>query len=129
MLKKNEEELKNKLDNIEQILKMLVISSVLKEEEIDTIQKNVVEKTSDVLMPLGMKNPRLHFIESKYYLFIEMENIDSLNKIKATYIQASQLITNMKVVLVFDKLHSKRKKSFEDAKISYCISNGEIHIF
>lgn len=128
-MKNGAEEIASRLDNIEEILKLLLIQSVLTNSEIERIQENTISKVGDILLPLGMKNPRLNYIEGHYYIFVEPNNTDTLKKIKNHYIQAKELIPDMKIVLAFEMLHSKRKKAFEDAKISYYITKGEMKIF
>lgn len=48
--------------------------------------------------------------EIKYYLFAEIDASKTLKNIKYCYAQACELLDSIKVVLVFEKLHAKRKR-------------------
>lgn len=118
-----------RLDNIEEILKMLLVNSVLGSSDVEKIQENILCQIRDVLLGFGIYNIRMNYIEKKYYIFAEISEDKSLKDIKKIYIQARELLGDIKLVLVFDKVHPKRKKSFEEAKISYYVKNGEIRIY
>ncbi len=83
----------------------------------------------DILSPLGFSNFRLYYIEKEFYLFVENEPSDSLNRIRRNYYQAAAILDGIRIVLTFDKLHPRRKKTFEESKISYYIQNDEMRIF
>lgn len=121
--------IETRLDNIEEILKMLLINSVLENDGIDKIQESILNGISDSLASFGMKNFRLNYIENKYYLFAEINESESLKNIKRYYEQACSILDDIKLVLVFEKLHFKRKKAFEESKVSFYIKNGEMRIF
>lgn len=53
MLKK--ENVETRLDNIEEILKMLLVNSVLGSSEIDKIQENILNDVRDGLLTFGME--------------------------------------------------------------------------
>jgi len=71
----------------------------------------------------------LYYIEKEFYLFVENEPSDSLNRIRRNYYQAAAILDGIRIVLTFDKLHPRRKKTFEESKISYYIQNDEMRIF
>ena len=66
--------------------------------------------------------------EIKYYLFAEIDVSKTLKNIKYCYAQACELLDSIKAVLVFEKLHAKRKKALEEAGISYYLQSGEMRI-
>ena len=57
------ENLESRLDNIEEILKMLLVNSVLGSSEINKIQENILNGVRDILFAFGMENLRLNYIE------------------------------------------------------------------
>ena len=65
------ENIESRLENIEEILKMLLVNSVLGSSEIDKIQENILNSIRDRLIMFGMENLRLNYIEDKYYIFAE----------------------------------------------------------
>ena len=123
------EDVETRLDNIEEILKMLLINSVLGSSGVEKIKENALNEYRDRLSIFGMKNLRVNYIEEKYYLFVEIDTDETLKSIKSNYVQACTLLDKMKLVLVFDKLHAKRKKAFDESGISYYIKSGEMKIF
>lgn len=123
------ENVETRLDNIEEILKMLLVNSVLGSSEIDKIQENILNDVRDGLLTFGMENLRLNYIENKYYIFAEIDEDETLKKIKNNYARACNFLEDLKIVLVFDKLHVKRKKAFEESKISFYVKSGEMRIF
>jgi len=123
------EDIEKRLENIEEILRLLLINSVLGSNETDGIQEKVLNDARELLTPLGMKNLRLNYIENECYIFAEIDEADTLKMIKSNYNQATSLLNEIKLVLTFEKLHPKRKKSFEEASISYHIKGGETRIF
>ena len=106
---------------------MLLIYNVY-DRELDTIQESIFRKARKVLEPYGMINIRLNFIEKKYYIFAELKE-NSLNDIKNIYSDIIVLLEDIKLVLSYEKLHSKRKQAFADANISFSIKDGKIRIF
>lgn len=62
------ENIESRLENIEEILKMLLVNSVLGSGEIDKIQENILNSIRDRLIMFGMENLRLNYIEDKYYI-------------------------------------------------------------
>lgn len=123
------ETIESRLDNIEEILKMLLVNSVLGSSNIEKIQENILGQFRDVLSGLGIYNVRMNYIENKYFLFAEIDEAETLKDVKKHYEQACEVLDDVKLVLVFDKLHAKRKKAFDDAGISYYIQDGEIRIY
>lgn len=128
MLKEKEDKIIDKLSNIEEILKMMLVNNLLDNDDIKKMEDEMLKEINKVLEPLGMKNARLNYIEKEYYIFTDIDD-ELLKNIKSKYNQAKQSLINGKLVLVFDKLHPKRKKAFEEAKISYCVRNSEIKIY
>lgn len=122
------ENVETRLDNIEEILKMLLVNSVLGSSE-DKIQENILNGVRDSLLLFGMENLRLNYIEDKYYIFAEIDENETLKNIKKNYVNACDFLGDVKLVLVFEKLHVKRKKVLEESKISYYVYNGELRIF
>ncbi len=123
------ENIESRLENIEEILKMLLVNSVLGSSEIDKIQENILNSIRDRLIMFGMENLRLNYIEDKYYIFAEIDENETLKNIKNNYLQACDFLDDIKLVLVFEKLRAKRKKAFEEAKISFYIKSDEMRIF
>ena len=124
------ETVENRLDNIEEILKMLLVSSVLGScSDVDKIQENILCQFRDTLAGLGFYNVRMNYIENRYYIFAEIDANETLKSIKSCYTLASELLDSIKLVLVFNKLHAKRKKALEEAEISYYLQSGEMRIF
>lgn len=123
------ESIETRLDNIEEILKMLLANSVLGSVDTDKIQENILSGIRDSLSAFGMENLRLNYIEGKYYIFAETSEDDTLKKIKKNYAQACDFLDDIKLVLVFEKIHAKRKQAFEDSKVSFYIKSGEMRIF
>lgn len=123
------ETVETRLDNIEEILKMLLVSSVLGSSDVDKIQENIISQFRETLAGLGIYNGRMNYIENRYYIFAEIDANETLKGIKSSYTQASDLLDGIKLVLVFEKLHVKRKKALEDAEISYYLQSGEMRIF
>ena len=63
----NKETVEARLDNIEEILKMLLVSSVLGScSDVDKIQENILCQFRDALSGLGIYNVRMNYIENKY---------------------------------------------------------------
>ena len=123
------ENIESRLDNIEEILKMLLVNSVLESNEINKIKESILNSLRDKMVNLGIGNLRLNYIEDKYYVFAEINENETLKNIRNKYLLACDLVGDLKVVLVFEKLHSKRKKAFEESKISFYVRNGEMRIF
>lgn len=117
-----------RLDNIEEILKMLLVNSVYESEK-DKLQENILNGIREIGQSYGLSNLRLNCIENRYYFFAEFEESVSLNNIKKIYREVSEMLSDLKLVLVFDKLHPKRKKAFEDACISFFENSGEMRIY
>ena len=57
---------KDMLDNIEEILKMLLVNSVLGSSDVEKIQENILCQFRDALSGLGIYNVRMNYIENKY---------------------------------------------------------------
>ena len=123
------ETVETRLDNIEEILKMLLVNSVLGSSDVEKIQENILCQFRDALSGLGINNIRTNYIENKYYIFAEIDANETLKNIKNCYAQACELLGDIKLVFVFEKLHSKRKKALEDAGVSYYLHSGEMRIF
>ena len=123
------ENIESRLDNIEEILKMLLVDSVIGHSEIDRLQSDILYNFRDNLLKLGMNNLRLNFIEDRYYLFAEVDNREGLKNIKRNYNRASSLTDEIKIVLVFEKIDVRRKTLLEESKISFYVKGGEMKIF
>lgn len=117
-----------RLDNIEEILKMLLVNSIYESEK-DKLQENILNGIIEIGKFYGLNNLRLNCIENRYYLFAEFEESVSLNNIKKIYREVSGMLSDLKLVLVFEKLHPKRKKAFEDESISFCVNSDEMRIY
>ncbi len=128
MDKKNEQ-IVSRLDNIEAVLKMLLIDNVLGKNEIERMQEDIIKNAEAVFLPLGMKNPHLYYIEQKYYVFVEVDNACSLKDIKNNYFKSCELLPDLKIVLSFNNINVKRKQALENSKISFFIANGEMKIY
>lgn len=121
--------IESRLDGIEELLKMLLINSVIDKNDIEETQKNILKDLEEPLQKLKITNLRFNYIEGKYYLFAETDENLSLKAVKANYEKARAILTDNKLVLVFDKMHSKRKEAFNEAKISYWVNNGEARFY
>lgn len=56
------ENIESRLDNIEEILKMLLVNSVLESNEIDKIKESILNSLRDKMVNLGIGNLRLNYI-------------------------------------------------------------------
>lgn len=121
--------IEKRLENIEELLKMMLVNNVLWEDNVENISEQVILAAKDVLLPLGLRNIRLNYIENQNYIFAEIDLDNKLSAIKKIYTEACNRMAGVKVVLAFDKLHAKRKASFDEAKISYYIKGGEAKFF
>lgn len=122
-------DIETRLDNIEELLKLLLVNSVLESGEMEKAQESLLIHAREILSPMGYNNFRLYFIEREFYIFVEIEPSDSLSRIRRNYYQAADMLDGIRIVLTFNKLHPRRKKSFEDSKISYYIQDDEMRIF
>lgn len=118
-----------RIENIENILKMLLVNNVLNNDTIEMLKEEMKVKYEPLFLSLGLCNIRFNYIENAYYIFAEVGEKTSLKEIKRIAKQIDTEIKEVRFVFSFDKLNSKRKKSLEEAEISYCISNGEMKIF
>lgn len=128
-MKKNDEEIIGRLSNIEEVLKMLLVNDVLGKDEIQRIEEDILKNARDVLLPLGIENPRLYYIEKKYYIFAEVEKNSTLSDIKTNYLRASEILTDVKIILTFESVCVQAKSFFEKFKISFSESSGEMRIY
>lgn len=119
----------NRLENIEEILKMLLINSVLNGDEIERLKSDLLSQAREFLSNIGLSNIRLNYIEGKNYIFAEIEGDDSLPQIRRIFEEIRENMASINVVLVFDRLHHRRRKAMEEEKISYYLKNGEMRIF
>ncbi|MBO5470048.1 MAG: hypothetical protein J6A03_09970 [Lachnospiraceae bacterium] len=119
----------NKLDNIEEILKMLLINSVICDDASQESIHNVLNEVRNELELLGMRNIRINNIEGNNYVFAKFK-MNDLRKIREVYKVASELLGNIKLVFVFERLTTKRRQALEKSKISFYIeSSGEMRIY
>ena len=125
----NENELLERLQSIENVLKVLMVNSVLNGTEIDRLRRETLDKARTRLEPFDFKNLRLNYIEDKYFIFAESDSTDSASVIRKKYFIAQEALGGEKLVLVFDKLNSKTKKAIEDSEISYFIPDKTLKIF
>lgn len=121
--------IESRLANIEEILKMLLANSVLGSSDIEKLQENILCQFRDFFSEMGLYNVRMNYIENNYYIFAEIDANETLKNIKNRYAQACELLNDIKLVFVFEKLHAKRKKALEDAGVSYYLQSGEMRIF
>lgn len=118
-----------KLDNIECVLKMLLINSVINEDLNQALIKDIINNLKERLEPLGLRNLRINCIEGHNYLFANLE-INELKKIRKIYATSSELLGEIKLVLVYEKLSAKRKQALEKSRISFYItSSNETKIY
>lgn len=75
----------NRLDNIEGILKRLLVSRVLGSSDVDKIQENILCQFRDTLAELGLYNVRMNYIENRYYIFAEIDVNETLKNVKSCY--------------------------------------------
>ena len=118
-----------RLDNIEEILKMLLINSVI-EAENEKLQENILNSVREYAATKGLTNLRINQIEKRCYLFAELVDCETLNEIKKRYFEVSEKLgENLRLVLVYETIHSRRKKAFEDAGISFYLTSGELKVY
>lgn len=127
-MSKNQNKILARLNSIEEVLKLLLVNDVLGGDEIERMQENIIKNIEELLLSLDMKNPRLYCIEDKQYIFVDMEEDVLLSAIKINYKKAQEIIEDMKIVLVFEKVAAKMKTALEDSEIAFCIKGGEIRI-
>lgn len=125
----NENELLERLQSIENVLKVLMVNSVLNGTEIDRLRRETLDIARNRLEPFDFSNLRLNYIEDKYFIFAESNSNDSASVIRKKYFAAQEALGGEKLVLVFDKLNSKTKKAIEDSEISYFIPDKTLKIF
>ena len=125
----NENELLERLQSIENVLKVLMVNSVLNGTEIDRLRRETLDIARNRLEPFEFSNLRLNYIEDKYFIFAESNSNDSASVIRKKYFAAQEALGGEKLVLVFDKLNSKTKKAIEDSEISYFIPDKTLKIF
>ncbi len=125
----NRSDLESRLDQIESVLKMLLVSTVLNKDVEEKLRRESEQKARSLLEPLGFLNIRLNCIENDFYVFVGLDKNKSLKSIKEMYLQAEKLLDGIKIVFVFEQLSQKRKNIFENSRISYCVVGGEIRIF
>lgn len=124
-----EAEICNKLNSIEEILKMLLVNSVFCDSEIERMKKNILDAIKKILEPYGFSDIRLNYIENEYYVFAELYDKTSAKNILKIYNLVSEKLDGVKLVLVFDKLHFNTKKALEKYNVSLYERNGEMRIF
>lgn len=124
-----DKEINNKLENIEDLLKMLLVNSLLEDSETERIMGNALQDINKVLEPIGFYNIRLNNIENQYYVFAELREKCSAQSIIKMYQTVLSALDGIKLVIVFDKLHSNTKKSLENNKVSIYERNREMHIY
>ena len=118
-----------KLDNIESILKMLLINDVINEDSEQALIRDILNNIREQMEPLGLLDLRINCIEGRYYIFANLENND-LKRIRKIYTSSSELLGDFKLVLVYEKLPTRRKQALEKSGISfYNTSSGEIKIY
>lgn len=125
----NRSDLESRLDQIESVLKMLLVSTVLNKDVEEKLRRESEQKARSLLELLGFLNIRLNCIENDFYVFVGLDKNKSLKSIKEMYLQAEKLLDGIKIVFVFEQLSQKRKNIFENSRISYCVVGGEIRIF
>lgn len=123
------ETIARKLDSIENILKMLLINSVMNEDSEQALISDIINNIKEQIEPLGLINSRINCIEGRYYIFANLEN-NNLKRIREIYTSSTEILGDFKLVLVYEKLPTKRKQALEKSEISFCItSSGEIKIY
>ena len=124
-----EKKLSERLQAIEDVLKILMVNSVLNGSEIDRLRRETLEKARTRLKPFEFKSLRLNYIEDEYFIFAESDSKDSASAIRKKYFAAQETLGDEKLVLVFDKLNAKTRMAIEDSRISYCIAGEALKIF
>jgi len=125
----NEKELLERLQSIENVLKVLMVNSVLNGTEIDRLRRETLEKVKRRLKPFDFTNLRLNYIEDEYFIFAESDSSESASVIRKKYFAAQEILGGEKLVLVFDRLNGKTKRAIEDSEISYFIAGETLKIF
>ena len=125
----NEKELLERLQSIENVLKVLMVNSVLNGTEIDRLRRETLEKVKRRLKPFDFTNLRLNYIEDEYFIFAESDSSESASAIRKKYFAAQEILGGEKLVLVFDRLNGKTKRAIEDSEISYFIAGETLKIF
>ena len=125
----NEKELLERLQSIENVLKVLMVNSVLNGTEIDRLRRETLDKVKRRLKPFDFTNLRLNYIEDEYFIFAESDSSESASAIRKKYFAAQEVLGGEKLVLVFDRLNGKTKRAIEDSEISYFIAGETLKIF
>lgn len=125
----NEKELLERLQSIENVLKVLMVNSVLNGTEIDRLRRETLEKVKRRLKTFDFTNLRLNYIEDEYFIFAESDSSESASAIRKKYFAAQEILGGEKLVLVFDRLNGKTKRAIEDSEISYFIAGETLKIF
>lgn len=125
----NEKELSERLQAIEEVLKLLMVNSVLNGTEIDRLRRETLDKARERLAPFGYNSLRLNYIEDQYYIFADADSSESASTIRKKYFSALDALGDNKFVLVFDKLNGKTKKAIEDSEVSFCLVGKMLKIF
>lgn len=125
----NDNELSERLQAIEEVLKLLMVNSVLNESEMDRLHRETLDKVKMLLKPFGFKSLRLNYMEGEYFIFANSSSKDSASDIRKKYFAAQEALSGEKLVLVFDKLNGKTRKAIEDSEISYYVVDDVLKIF
>lgn len=126
-MKNDGEEIAKRLDNIEEILRMLLISNVLNDSA-DRILNDSLEKVKKIIEPYGLEKARWNNIEGKYFIFAELHDRISGKKIVEMYEILSEKLKKIKLVIVFEHLHFKTKQVLEQHSISYYV-DGKLKVY
>lgn len=122
-------DVKERFDAIEHVLKMLLVNSVLNENEIVRIGNKIIANAKKLVSPLGFTNFRINYIEKRCYLFADIDPDYSIKEIRNAYFNAIDLLHGIPLVVSFDKLNSRRRQSLELSEISYYELNGGMKIY
>ena len=124
-----ESDVKERFDAIEHVLKMLLVNSVLNENEITRIGNEIIANAKKLISPLEFTNFRINYIEKRYYLFADVNPDFAIKEIRNSYSNAINLLHGIPFVVSFEKLNSRRRQSLELSEISDYEKNGSMKIY
>jgi len=108
---------------------MLLVNSVLDSTKFDGIEKETKQALVDMLKTVGIDDYNFYTVDNQNLMFVYLDSEISLKTIREIYQNITEVLNEIRVVLVFDKINGSRKKKFEEEKISFSVRNKEIKVF
>lgn len=122
------EQINNRFDSVEELLKILAINELVNELNVNVVDK-VNENVDIVLQNHGIFITKVDNISEKKLFYLQTNNtwqIKALMNIQTEIIEAQP---NCIPVFQFKRVYGMQRKRLEQEKISYYIENKELHIF